>query len=111
MDESARAGDPLAHITVASPEPTPSAEKSRRYRARKKEGGATLIGELTGEQVRKLIEAGWIDKRDIKNPRAVGADLVDLGKGWKAVLHVECEAYADDFHATEERVQKESGEI
>ena len=71
--------EPLPIIPTGNDaEPSRAAEKQRRYRERKKTGGAAFRGQMSGEQLRRLIEIGWIDKREIGNPLALGADLLDI---------------------------------
>ena len=71
--------DPLFHIRNV-PETSQAAEKQKRYRERRKDGGAVFMGTLTGKLLQGLIEMGWIDQRDLGNPRALAGDLMDLAE-------------------------------
>ena len=70
--------EPLPIIPQDAAELSQNAEKQDRYRKRLKDGGACFCGEITGAEVRGLVDMGWLDEAEAKNRRAVGGALCNL---------------------------------
>ncbi len=62
--------------------PTPTAERQRRCRERKRQGMRRMGGDVPADVVRALVINGWVSGAEADDPQKLGAALVDLADCW-----------------------------
>ncbi len=62
--------------------PTPAAIRQRRHRERCRAGLRSMAADVPSDLVSALVENEWLGSDEAKNPRKLGAALVDLADCW-----------------------------
>ena len=60
--------------------PLSAAERMREYRRRKSEAAFRFSGDLPGDALAALADAGWIGIDDARDPKALGLVLAGLAR-------------------------------
>ncbi len=67
---------------MTPPRPLPAAERVRRHRERCRAGLRLMAGDVPADLVGALVRNNWLGSDESKDPRKLGAALVDLADCW-----------------------------
>ena len=67
---------------MTSQTPSHGAERVRRHRERRRAALSLMAGDVPADLVSALVKNNWLGSDEAKDPRKLGATLIDLADCW-----------------------------